>query len=88
MSKEYIDKLNEYIINIPQPHLSFEDFRDGCLSKNSYKYKNFTLTYNKWNKNHTPQKAIVNVDLALENNIYDLIDQQEAEEKLRIENAN
>ena len=75
LSKEYVDKLNYYIFSLPLPHLSFEEFRDGCLAK-GYKYKNFKLAYNKWNKNYTPPKTNVNVDVALDNNIYDLIDLQ------------
>lgn len=55
LSKEYIGELNKYIFSLPLPHLSFEDFRDGCLAK-GYKYKNFKLAYNKWNKNTTHTK--------------------------------
>jgi hypothetical protein len=50
LSKEYVDELNKYIVSLHEHKISFEDFRDSCLAKNSYKYKNFKLTYNKWNK--------------------------------------
>jgi len=83
LSSEYITRLKDYIDT--KQGMSFEEFRDGCLSKNSYKYKNFTLTYNKWNKNYTPPKRTEsNIDASLEHNVFDLIDAKAEQEQRMI----
>jgi len=96
LSKEYIDKLNEYIIKLPEAHISFEDFRDSCLTKNSYKYKNFKLTYNKWNKKAQQPRTFKQqdkaeqdskIDFALENNVWDVIEQKAQQNKQELING-
>ena len=49
LSDEYISKLKDKIYNF-NGALSFEDFEMALLSKSSYKYKDFWLTYQNWNK--------------------------------------
>lgn len=49
LSDEYISKLKYKIYNF-NGALSFEDFEMALLSKSSYKYKDFWLTYQNWNK--------------------------------------
>jgi len=74
LSKEYISNLEEYIRSC-EKSLPFEEFRDGCLAKNSYKYKNFKLAYNKWNKNYEPPKRTAsNIEASLNVNVFDAIE--------------
>ena len=47
-SKEYQAKLKEYILST-NSKMTFEDFYDSCEMK-GYKYKNFKLAFNNWNK--------------------------------------
>jgi hypothetical protein len=49
LSEEYISKLKDKIYNF-NSSLSFEDFEMALLGKSSYKYKDFWLTYQNWNK--------------------------------------
>ncbi len=52
-SKEYQLKLKEYIAGSGKS-MSYEDFYDQCEMK-PYKYKNFKMAYDKWNKKDTNQ---------------------------------
>jgi len=47
-SIEYQSKLKEHIVNSNKP-MGYEEFYDSCEMK-GYKYKNFKLVYDKWNK--------------------------------------
>jgi hypothetical protein len=47
-SSEYMQKLKEYI-EAENRGMSYQEFYDSCELK-GYKYKNFKLAYNKWNK--------------------------------------
>lgn len=48
LSAEYKQELEKYIASCQG--ITFEDFKSSCLIKN-YKYANFKMAYNKWNKN-------------------------------------
>lgn len=48
-SKEYQSKLQEYINNSGK-QMSYENFYNQCEAK-PYKYKNYKLAYDNWNKN-------------------------------------
>ena len=54
-SQEYRDKLKEYIESSGKS-MSYEDFYNSCEMK-PYKYKNFKLAYDKWNKDDKPKGA-------------------------------
>lgn len=54
-SKEYQEKLEEYIIN-NNKGMSYQEFYDSCEMK-GYKYKNYKLTYDKWNKGKDDKKT-------------------------------
>jgi len=49
-SKEYQDKLEKYISSSDKA-MSYQEFYDNCEMK-GYKYKNFKLVYDKWNKDN------------------------------------
>jgi hypothetical protein len=56
LSDEYISKLKDKIYNF-NGALSFEDFEMALLGKSSYKYKDFWLTYQNWNKREKQQDS-------------------------------
>jgi len=53
-SKEYQSKLQGYIINSGKA-MSYEDFYNQCEMK-PYKYKNFKMAYDTWNKTAVPKQ--------------------------------
>jgi len=63
-SKEYQSKLQEYINNSGK-QMSYEDFYTQCEMK-PYKYKNFKMAYDTWNKNAgaRPTKTDNNINVA------------------------
>lgn len=89
-SKEYLQKLEEYILNAGKP-MSYQDFYNQCEMK-PYKYKNFKMAYDSWNKNSTaskPQpKSFAQLDkerndrefeAISQHNIFDIIDEMDAQ---------
>jgi len=54
-SKEYQENLKDYIDNSGK-NMSFQDFYNQCEMK-PYKYKNFKMAYDSWNKEDNSVKA-------------------------------
>jgi hypothetical protein len=52
-SKEYKEQLEQYI-NSNFKGMSYKEFYDSCEMK-GYKYKNYKMVYDKWNKNYNVQ---------------------------------
>ena len=55
-SKEYLEKLKDYIDN-NNKGMSYQEFYDSCELK-GYQYKNFKLAYDKWNKPETTKSNL------------------------------
>jgi len=58
-SEEYQKKLKEYILKSNKP-ISFESFFNSCVM-NDYKYKNFKLAFDEWNKKAEESSKFKNV---------------------------
>lgn len=86
LSKEYKSKLKEEILKI-EGDLKYDDFILSLEGNNKYKYINFVSIYKKWNKNSNQQpksfkqqdqeQRDAKINFAVENNIYDIIDEME-----------